>query len=64
MLKTEKVGWSDFIDFNGSQTRRRHSTSEFLLRPSDIWTEDSQKSRQLKGLKRRIIDLIDEKKEK
>jgi hypothetical protein len=37
---------------------------ELLLRPSDIWMEDRQEPQQLKGLKRRIIDLIYEKKEK
>jgi hypothetical protein len=35
---------------------------ELLLQPSDVWTKDKQKQRQLKGLKRRMLDLIDEKK--
>jgi hypothetical protein len=37
---------------------------ELLLRPSDIWMKDRQEPRQPKGLKRRILDLIYEKKKK
>jgi hypothetical protein len=37
---------------------------ELLLRPSDVWTEDRKEPWQPKGLKRRILDLIDEKKKK
>jgi hypothetical protein len=37
---------------------------ELFLRPSDVWTEDMKEPYQSKGLKRRIIDLIYEKKEK
>jgi hypothetical protein len=35
---------------------------ELLIWPSDIWTEDRQEPQQPMGLKRRILDLIDEKK--
>jgi hypothetical protein len=37
---------------------------ELLLRPSDVWMEVRQEPRQPKGLKRWILDLIYEKKEK
>jgi hypothetical protein len=37
---------------------------ELLLQPSDVWMKDRHEPRQPKGLKRRILDLIDEKKEK
>jgi hypothetical protein len=59
-----QIGQSDFIDSDGSQGRRRHSTREPLLRPSDVWLMKKLEPRQLKGLKRRILDLIDEKKGK
>jgi hypothetical protein len=69
MLETEKldclvwqIGWCSFVDSDGSQGRRRHSTRELLLQPSDIWTEDRQEPQQSKGLKWQIIDLIYKKK--
>jgi hypothetical protein len=58
-----QIGWSGFIDSDGSQGRRRHSTRELLLWSSDVWKEDRQEPRQPKGLKRQILDLIYEKKE-
>jgi hypothetical protein len=64
LLDTEKIGRSDFVNFNDSQGCHRHSTRELLIWPSDAWTEDRHEPRQSKGLKRRIIDLIYEKKEK
>jgi hypothetical protein len=49
---------------DGSQGRRRHSTRELLLRPSNVWTTDRQEPWQPKGLKQWIIYLIYEKKKK
>jgi hypothetical protein len=37
---------------------------EPLLRPSDVWSMKELEPWQLKGLKRWILNLIDEKKEK
>jgi hypothetical protein len=37
---------------------------EILLQPSDVWTKDRQETQQPKVLKRRILDVINEKKEK
>jgi hypothetical protein len=59
-----QTGSSDFVDSDGSQGHRWHSTRELLLRPSDVWTEDRQEPWQPKGLKQQIIDLIYDKKEK
>jgi hypothetical protein len=46
-----------------SQGHHWHSMMELLLRPSDVWMEDSQERQESKGLKWQILDLIDEKKE-
>jgi hypothetical protein len=59
-----QIGWSDFVDSDDSQGRRWHSMMELFLRPSDVWMKDRQEPQQSKGLKWRILDLIDEKKEK
>jgi hypothetical protein len=59
-----QTGWSGLVDSDGSQGRRRHSTRELLLQPSDVRTEDRREPRQPKGLKRRILDLIYKKKKK
>jgi hypothetical protein len=64
LFETGKTGLSGFVDFNGSQGCRRHSTRELLLRPSNVWTEDRQEPWQPKGLKQQILDLIYEKKKK
>jgi hypothetical protein len=59
-----QIGWSDFVNSDGSQGHYRHSTREFLLRTSDVWTEDRGEPQQSKELKGRILDLIYKKKEK
>jgi hypothetical protein len=59
-----QIRLSNFVDSNDSHGRRRHSTRELLLQPSDIWIEDRQEPRQPWRLGWWIIDLIDEKKEK
>jgi hypothetical protein len=64
LLETRKTGLFRFIDSDDRQGRRRHSTRELLLQPSDVWMEDRQGPQQPKGLKQWIIDLIYEKKEK
>jgi hypothetical protein len=56
-----QTGVSGFVDSDGSQGRRCHSTRELLLWPSDIWMEDRQESRQPWRLGRRLRDLIEEK---
>jgi hypothetical protein len=58
-----QTGWSSFVDSNDSQGHHWHSMMELLLRPSDVWMEDSQERQESKGLKWQILDLIDEKKE-
>jgi hypothetical protein len=64
LLEATETGLSSFVDSDGSQGCHRHSTRELLLLSSDVWTEDRQKPRQPKGLKRQILDLIYEKKKK
>jgi hypothetical protein len=64
LLKIGKIGLSGFVDSDSSQGHHRHSMREFLLRPSDVWTEDRQEPWQPKGLKQQILDLIYEKKKR
>jgi hypothetical protein len=71
MVETVETRLSDlanrmvrFIDFDGSQGHRRPSTRVFLLWPRDVRAMDRQEPRQHKELKRQILVIIDEKKEK
>jgi hypothetical protein len=62
IVRFGKLDSPAFVDSNGNQGHRRHSMMELLLRPSDVWTEDSQEPWQPKWLNWRILDLIYEKK--
>jgi hypothetical protein len=56
-----QTGLFGFVDSDGSQGRRRHSTIKLVLLPSDVWTKDRQESLQLWRLWRRLRDVIEEK---
>jgi hypothetical protein len=59
-----QTGRFSFIDSDDNQGCRQHSMRELLLWPSNVWMKDRQEPRQPKGWKWKILDLIDEKKEK
>jgi hypothetical protein len=61
LFETGKNGPSGFVNFDSSQGCHWHSTRGPLLRPSDVWSVEELEPRQLKELKRRIVNLFDEK---
>jgi hypothetical protein len=53
-----QTGLSDFVNFDGSQRRHRHSSIKLLHQPSDVWIEDRLEPQQPKGLWQWLLDLI------
>jgi hypothetical protein len=57
LLEPGQTGQSDFVRIDASQGRRRASTREPLLQPSDIWSVKELEQRRSKELRRQILDL-------
>jgi hypothetical protein len=69
LLKTAKTGYYGLANRRVRFCRDRRQSGVppgfdevLLLLPSDIWTVKRREPQQPKGLKRRILNLIDEKK--